>query len=72
MKLRIIKGKKDEFIPQYLNPDDILPAWRVCKITNDKGCLITKICHSQEDAIEIIENFKKQHPKPEIVWEGEY
>lgn len=66
MKLRIIK-KDDKFYPQIFS--DKFKKWTGCY--NDESfdpCSYNTI----EEALVRIEKIKKQHPKPEVVWEEEY
>ena len=64
MKLRIIK-KEGDFVPQFFNVKN--DYW----FEIDSGDLA---CHhyTMEEAMEVVEDFKKRHPKPEVVWEEEY
>ena len=66
MKLRIIKKEKN-FVPQVFNTK--LNRWTRCYIDES---LDTDVYHTVEEAKELINEYKKQHPKPEVVWEEEY
>ena len=68
MKLRIIK-EDDEFIPQYFDDEGKFPCWRECRADN---YLDARYYHTEKDAMKVIEEFKKRHPKPNVVWEEDY
>jgi len=68
MKLRIIK-EGDEFIPQYFDVEGRRPGWNTCYTDN---YLVARHYFTEEAAMKVIEEFKRQHPKPNVVWEEDY
>jgi hypothetical protein len=67
MKLRIIE-KGDNYVPQYFDTEGKFPAWRECRVDD----YLVPRYYDLEEAKEVIEEFKKKHPKPKVVWEEDY
>ena len=66
MKLRIVKIYKNDFVPEFY--DESSNKWCEFRIDDRLDC----IHHTLDEAKKVIEEYKRRHPKPEVVWEEEY